>query len=171
MTQLTPLYELSRLIRQAESELEEMRKNPEVSKGEITEVEESVRKKAILKFTLQPIIENAIYHGIKERRGASLIRIEAKAVNKQLHIRIEDEGKGMTPQQLTNVRKALAESVYRTENPEQTRNKRGYGLLNVQARIQLTHGSEYGVTIESQEDAGTAINIILPIMDQNNGEK
>ncbi|WP_208589506.1 cache domain-containing sensor histidine kinase [Gracilibacillus suaedae] len=134
-------------------------------------VEESIKNKAILKFILQPIIENAIYHGIKERRGAGHINIEANSSDENLLIKISDDGKGMSPKQLSDLREALAESITQTENPEETRNKKGYGMLNVQARIQLTHGPNYGLTIESQEDAGTTITILLPIMNNSVEER
>ncbi|WP_018932165.1 cache domain-containing sensor histidine kinase [Gracilibacillus lacisalsi] len=134
-------------------------------------VEESIKNKAILKFILQPIIENAIYHGIKERRGAGHINIEAKSSDENLLIKISDDGKGMTPKQLSDLREALAEAITQTENPEETRNKKGYGMLNVQARIQLTHGPNYGLTIESQEDVGTTITILLPIMNNSVEER
>ncbi|WP_163583264.1 cache domain-containing sensor histidine kinase [Gracilibacillus saliphilus] len=134
-------------------------------------VEESITNKAILKFILQPIIENAIYHGIKERRGAGHINIEAKSLDGNLLIKISDDGKGMPPKQLSDMREALAESIIQTENPEETRNKKGYGMLNVQARIQLTHGPDYGLTIESQEDVGTTITILLPIMNNSVEER
>ncbi|MFD2654782.1 cache domain-containing sensor histidine kinase [Gracilibacillus thailandensis] len=134
-------------------------------------VEESIKNKAILKFILQPIIENAIYHGIKERRGAGHINIEAKSSDENLLIKVSDDGKGMTPKQLSDLREALAESITQTENTEETRNKKGYGMLNVQARIQLTHGPNYGLTIDSQEDVGTTITILLPTMNNSVEER
>lgn len=134
-------------------------------------VDESINHQAILKFILQPIIENAIYHGIKERRGAGYIVIEAKPLDQNLLIQVSDDGKGMSQQQLSDMREVLAESIVRTENPEETRNKKGYGMLNVQARIQLTHGLNYGLTIDSQEDVGTTVTILLPSMNESDEER
>ncbi|MGP4040045.1 cache domain-containing sensor histidine kinase [Gracilibacillus sp. D59] len=134
-------------------------------------VDASIKQNAILKFILQPIIENAIYHGIKERRGAGHINIEAKPWGQDLLIQVSDDGKGMTPQQLSDMKEALAESVTLTENSEETRNKKGYGMLNVQARIRLTHGSGYGMTIDSQENIGTTVTILLPGMNESDEER
>lgn len=134
-------------------------------------VDRSIKNKSVLKFILQPIVENAIYHGIKERRGTGHIKIEAKHWQSNLLIQIVDDGKGMSTEQLDEIRTALREAVDRTENPEVTRNKKGYGLLNVQARIQLTHGENYGISIDSQVDIGTTVTIVLPIIEVNNHER
>lgn len=135
------------------------------------EVEDSIKDKAVLKFILQPIVENAIYHGIKERRGPGHIFIHAKQLDQQIAISISDDGKGMSKQQLLDMRIALANSIASTENPEETRNKKGYGMLNVQARIQLTHGEDYGISIESMEDKGTTVTILMPILNEPDQER
>ncbi|WP_316245316.1 sensor histidine kinase [Gracilibacillus timonensis] len=126
------------------------------------EVEDSVKGVPVLKFILQPIIENAIYHGIKERRGVGHIKIEARRTGESLMIQISDDGKGMSAASLQEMKTALKDAIARTENPEETRHKKGYGMLNVQARIQLTHGPEYGLTIASERNVGTKVTILLP---------
>ncbi|UOQ84137.1 cache domain-containing sensor histidine kinase [Gracilibacillus salinarum] len=127
------------------------------------DVDESIKRIPVLKFILQPIVENAIYHGIKERRGAGHIEILAKEREGFLWIQIRDDGKGMSQAQLNEMRAALTAAVDRTENPEETRNKKGYGILNVQARIKLTHGECFGLEMNSEENAGTTVSILLPI--------
>ncbi|GAB2572339.1 cache domain-containing sensor histidine kinase [Gracilibacillus alcaliphilus] len=126
------------------------------------QVEDSIKSVPVLKFILQPIVENAIYHGIKERRGAGTIEMEAWQEKGDIKIQIKDDGKGMTEEQVTDMRATLREAVQRTEKPEETRNKKGYGMLNVQARIQLTHGEGYGMAIDSKENVGTTVTILLP---------
>ncbi|WP_058305923.1 cache domain-containing sensor histidine kinase [Gracilibacillus massiliensis] len=135
------------------------------------DVEDSIKNLPILKFVLQPIIENAIYHGIKERRGPGHILIDAKEVEDGILITISDDGQGMPTTQLLEMREALAQSISRTENPEETRDKKGYGMLNVQARIQLTHGLNYGISLESEERSGTTVTILLPLINEPDQEK
>lgn len=131
-------------------------------------VDEHVRSLYVLKFILQPIVENAIYHGIKERRGPGQITVNAQLKGEMLLLVIQDDGAGMSESQLQEIRLALKDAVRRTENQGETKHKKGYGLLNVQARIILAFGDEYGITIESEEKVGTRIEMLLPILDEDN---
>jgi two-component system, sensor histidine kinase YesM len=130
---------------------------------------ESIAGLYVIKFILQPIIENAIYHGIKERRGPGHIRVTAQKKENKLSIIIEDDGAGMTELQLQEMRQALSEAIARTENKGETRDKKGYGTLNVQARIQLAFGDGYGMHIHSEEKSGTTVEIILPMLKEDTG--
>lgn len=129
------------------------------------DVDKSNRSRYVLKFILQPIIENAIYHGIKERRGAGYITVTVQEKEGQLLIVIKDDGVGMSKVKLKELRQALNEAISRTENQEEIRDKKGYGMLNVQARILLTFGEGYGIYMDSKESAGTRVEILLPILD------
>ncbi len=126
-------------------------------------VEESIRPLYVIKFILQPIIENAIYHGIKERRGPGNIVVTAQEKEGDLLITVEDDGTGMSEIQLEEMRQALREAIARTENKGETMNKKGYGMLNVQARIQLAFGERYGIHINSEEKVGTTVEILIPM--------
>ncbi|MDQ0063484.1 cache domain-containing sensor histidine kinase [Paenibacillus harenae] len=134
------------------------------------DVEDDVRHLYVLKLLLQPIVENAIYHGIKERRGPGHIAITAKAEDGSLLLRISDDGKGMTPEKLTGLRQAIAGSVVtQTDGMDSADNRKewqgqGYGIQNVQARIQLTFGERYGMAIDSEEGVGTTVTIVHPIL-------
>lgn len=132
-------------------------------------VGECVRDLYVIKFILQPIIENAIYHGIKERRGPGHIIVTVQEKESKLSITIEDDGAGMTELQLQEMRQALNEAIARTENKGETRDKKGYGTLNVQARIQLAFGEGYGMHIQSEEKLGTTVEIILPMLKDDTG--
>jgi two-component system, sensor histidine kinase YesM len=132
-------------------------------------VGESVSDLYVIKFILQPIIENAIYHGIKERRGPGHIIVTAQEKESKLSITIEDNGAGMTELQLQEMRQALSEAIARTENKGETRDKKGYGTLNVQARIKLAFGEGYGMHIHSEEKSGTTVEIILPMLKDDTG--
>ncbi len=109
----------------------------------------------IPKMTLQPVVENAIYHGIKNKRGGGRITISAQDDEKGFVIRIEDNGKGMSPERLEKVRDGLINKAP-AENGI-------YGLYNVNERIQLHFGKEYGLTIQSEYDKGTVVSVLLPI--------
>lgn len=133
------------------------------------EVDESVASLYVLKFILQPLVENAIYHGIKERRGPGQIIVSAQQNNGQLRLVIQDNGAGMSESQLHEIRVALKDAVRRTENQSESKHKKGYGILNVQARIVLAFGEQYGITIESREKVGTTLELVLPILEEDIG--
>lgn len=108
----------------------------------------------IPKLTVQPIVENALYHGIKNKRGGGKITVSAKVKDDHFFIIVEDNGKGMTEERLAEVRKALAEGI--------SDKNVVYGIYNVNERIRLHYGEEYGVTINSKPDEKTVVLIKLP---------
>jgi two-component system, sensor histidine kinase YesM len=112
----------------------------------------------VLKLTLQPLVENAIYHGIKERRGHGTIRVEALRRDGMLVLRVSDDGVGMTPAKLGEVRALLAAAHPLGEGLE------GYGVHNVHERIQLSFGTRYGLTFESAPERGTTVEILQPLV-------
>ncbi|CAM3445323.1 sensor histidine kinase [Marinicrinis lubricantis] len=117
----------------------------------------------VMKLILQPIVENAIYHGIKERKGAGQITIQAWANDGRLMIRISDNGKGMTAETLARVREQLSESISEKAK-NYTEGKKSYGIVNVQERIKLTFGETYGISIQSEWDQGTTVTIEHPVI-------
>jgi two-component system sensor histidine kinase YesM len=108
----------------------------------------------ILKLLIQPLVENAIYHGIKNMEGPGLIRIIGERENDTMVIRIGDNGVGMQPAQLEALAAGLIEP----------RKGSGVGVRNVQDRIHLYFGSEYGVRYESTPGAGTTATIRIPVI-------
>jgi two-component system sensor histidine kinase YesM len=112
----------------------------------------------VLKLTLQPLVENAIYHGIKERRGHGFIRVEALVRDEMLVLRVSDDGVGMTPAKLEEVRALLTVAHPHGEGLE------GYGIHNVHERIQLSFGSRYGLRFDSAPDRGTTVEILHPLV-------
>lgn len=135
------------------------------------DVEDDVQPLYVLKLLLQPIVENAIYHGIKERRGPGHIAITAKTEDGSLLLSVSDDGKGMTPSKLASLRQAIAGSIISEQadgmdaegNSKETQGQ-GYGVQNVQARIQLTFGERYGLLIDSEEGVGTTVTIVHPML-------
>ncbi|WP_211746107.1 sensor histidine kinase [Paenibacillus sp. Marseille-Q4541] len=104
-----------------------------------------------INFILQPIVENAIVHGLDEReeeKGCLLIRVESDVEAELIHILVQDNGKGMDQEQVNGWIHAEGG---------------GYGLRNVHERIQLYYGEEYGISIESEPGTGTKVLVKLPM--------
>lgn len=109
----------------------------------------------IVKLTLQPIVENAIFSGIEPSGRTGLITIHVFAKSGVLHIAVTDNGIGISPD---NIEKLLTDTSRITRS-----NMSGIGLPNVDRRMKLVYGEDYGLTIESQLDSYTTITITLPL--------
>ena len=111
----------------------------------------------ILKLTLQPLVENALYHGIKNKRGRGHIRVSGWKEEGRLVFRVWDDGKGMEPERLDKVRRLIAgeEEVDRSDPS-------GFGLFNVAQRLKLNYGSQYGISVDSQYGEWTEAVIVIP---------
>lgn len=118
--------------------------------------DDNVRGLKTVKLILQPIIENAIYHGIEYMVDLGKIDIYAEIDNGKLLFRIKDNGLGMSNEVLESLRKGKIES--------NNRNGSGVGVTNVDQRIKLRYGNEFGLEIDSEEEVGTEVRIWLPII-------
>lgn len=123
------------------------------------EFQEDILDYQVIKLILQPLVENAIYHGIKERRGTGKISIAAGRYEKGLCFRISDNGAGMSEERLQELYRML-------ENDKQGEINQGYGTFNVQNRIRLSFGSEYGLVFESRAGEGTTVYVYHPIIEK-----
>lgn len=108
----------------------------------------------IPKITLQPIVENALYHGIKNKRGKGRINITGTIQDEIVILTIEDNGLGMNQERLEQV----IEGIYNNDE----NNKDFFGLYNVNKRIQLYYGTEFGIRIESTYSEGTKVEVHIP---------
>jgi len=108
----------------------------------------------IPKITIQPLVENALYHGIKNKRGIGEIIISDKKEKNYYLIQIKDNGIGMTEERMAQVKDGIVH-----KQPTETD---VYGLYNVNERIRLEFGEEYGLTIESSYSQGTVVSVKLP---------
>jgi len=116
----------------------------------------NTEKHDIIPLLLQPIVENAIVHGLEEVEEGGLIRIEVYTRKREfLHIEISDNGCGMSEETLQELRKKI-------ETPHLNPN-RNIGLYNINQRIHLCYGAEYGIMIDSTQGKGTRIAMILPL--------
>jgi len=110
----------------------------------------------INKLILQPLVENAIYHGIKQKQSPGHIQIRVFETNRELHIEVSDDGVGMTARQLDSINKEL-----RTE--QVTTYSHGYGLYNVNDRIRLVHGKAHGLYYRANSEGGVTVLVRLPV--------
>ena len=122
---------------------------------------EGLEEVYMLKLLLQPLVENALYHGIKNKRGGGKILVKVRLQNRIMTFTVADTGKGMSPGQL----KALEESL-QTEIPTSQAAKEpghtGFGMRNVDMRIRLYYKKQTGLLIQSGPE-GTEVSFSIPI--------
>ena len=112
-----------------------------------------------MKLIVQPILENAIYHGMASAEDDGLITVTARREGEDLVIDVADNGLGMRPE--------VAASLLDEDRPEIRTSGSGIGVRNVHRRIRLTFGDRYGLTIFGEPDEGTTVRIRLPALDQD----
>ena len=111
-----------------------------------------------LKLTVQPLLENAIYHGMAGAEEDGLIRVDAYREGDDLVIDVMDNGVGMPPEK--------AACLLEEHGPESGGSGSGIGVRNVHRRVCLTFGEGYGLTIFSEPDEGTTVRVRLPVLDE-----
>jgi two-component system sensor histidine kinase YesM len=116
------------------------------------DIPDTLKNYILPKLSLQPLVENALYHGIKISRRKGFIRVSGRVQDENLVLEVADDGSGMTNERLDAVRASLA-----YERGE------GFGLRTVNQRIQILFGREYGLSIESAPDAGTRVMVTIPM--------
>jgi two-component system, sensor histidine kinase YesM len=109
---------------------------------------------------IQPIVENAVFHGIEKKRSGSL-SVTCRCTDEELHIEVRDDGKGMDNAELEALRRELSLDEHPPDKAPA--NKRGIGLLNIHRRISAFYGDRYGLEIESNPLSGTVVTMKLPV--------
>lgn len=120
----------------------------------VYEIEEDVKEYIIVKHLLQPIVENALEHGVRGTDAEATITIRARLQDENVVFEVEDTGIGMTQEQIEQV----------TTEPARGFQLGGYGVYNVIQRIKAYYGQEYGVAFFSQPGKGTRVVITIPRM-------
>ncbi|WP_163578967.1 cache domain-containing sensor histidine kinase [Gracilibacillus saliphilus] len=121
------------------------------------DVDQNIYHYHILKLLLQPVVENAIYHGIKNKRGKGFLRINGTLEgDDKIRFEVIDNGIGMDEDRLEKLRNHLISGEIVPDS------KNGFGLINVQQRIQLYYGKEFGLKINSWKGSGTKVTITIP---------
>jgi two-component system sensor histidine kinase YesM len=119
--------------------------------------DEGVSNNTILKLILQPLVENALYHGIKNKRQGGTIYVRAKMKNEnEVLLEVEDDGIGFTDEKLAQLQAELA------DNSGDIRMESGFGIGNVNKRIKLYYGKQYGLSVRSEYNTGTCVTLVIP---------
>jgi two-component system, sensor histidine kinase YesM len=129
------------------------------------EVDQEVAGNTILKLILQPLVENALYHGIKNKRQGGTISVRAKRKGQdEIIIEVEDDGIGFTPGKLAQLRAELEDESgdFKLES--------GFGIGNVNKRIRLYYGKRHGVSIQSAYNTGTCVTLVIPALSEGDSQ-
>lgn len=131
-------------------EIQRIRFSGQISKT--VDIPEEMTAQPMLKLLLQPIVENAIGHGIRERDGSGHIRITGGLTDQSMWFEISDDGIGIEPNKLAELNQAL----------QSTDQRQSIGLFNVNERVKLRYGVQYGLTLVSVYHQGTTVRLVLP---------
>lgn len=134
----------------------------------IEEIDEEILDVSIPRLLVQPLVENAVYHGIEKNLKKGEILLKAHKENNDIIIQVRDNGPGMTLKELEaiNIKLNSSDNVYEVTNKK----RKSIGLENVNKRIKLFYGNEYGLRIESEKDEFTNAIIKIPIKNNIKGE-
>jgi len=126
----------------------------------------SLERCQVLKITLQPLVENAIYHGVRDLDRPGTIHISARNDGESLILEVKDNGQGMNPDELRALGENLDQPLEEVweEAPYGGSPSSGTGVRNVHQRIRLYFGETYGLTLESSEGDGTCMRATLPLL-------
>ena len=124
-------------------------------------LEASIKSCQIVKLVLQPIIENAIYHGIKYKEGMGLLTVRGYEKDGCVVLEVADNGVGMDEETLKHI----------FERHKVNYRSNGVGVYNVQQRLKLYYGNDYGITYKSRKGVGTKAMITIPKVQEGGHEK
>jgi len=131
------------------------------------EVDEDILDGVILKLTLQPLVENALYHGIKNKRNGGTITVRARRADQNVVLlEVQDDGVGFTSYKLAQIQQEI-----NNDSEEITLKESGFGLENVNKRIKLFYGKQYGLSIDSHYLEGTRVTAAIPLKNGLNSPK
>lgn len=125
------------------------------------DVDPSIYGVHIVKLVLQPIIENAIYHGLKYKDSKGMIWVKGHQEGRKAVIEIKDDGVGMDEETLAHI----------FEKHKVNYHSNGVGVYNIQKRLSLYYGKEYGLRYESEKGKGTTVTVVIPMDQEDQHEK
>ncbi|WP_158662547.1 cache domain-containing sensor histidine kinase [Massiliimalia timonensis] len=121
-------------------------------------IPEELTKYQLPKMTLQPILENSIYHGIKEKQEEGIVEIELTEHGDSLRFVIVDNGIGMTKEMLSH----LQQTIKSSSDLEESESPKSFGMASVNRRLKLLYGENYSFVIESEYGEFTKVTILIP---------
>lgn len=119
-------------------------------------IPEPLLEQKVQKLILQPLVENAIYHGIKQKRGGGRILLSAVGEQGALVLQVWDDGAGMSEEACARLNEAL-------QAPVGAEKEHGYGIFNVNDRIRMSHGKDYGLRYRRNEAGGVTVTVRCPM--------
>lgn len=149
-----PLSTISREIAHLKNYIYVMAERTHDSVKYEIDLDESISQNVIPKLSIQPIVENALIHGLKNKKGEKNISIHAKPVGNDVAIEIFDNGVGMNPNSLNEL---LTKDDLKT-----VKSGDSIGLTNINARIKMLFGEKYGISIQSEIGCGTTVVLMIP---------
>lgn len=128
----------------------------------VFQISDEILQDSIPRISIQPLVENALNHGLRNKRGAKKIEVKAFEENKKLKIMVEDNGIGMNADEMNA--KLLENSKELAETGS------SIGLFNINARMKMLYGNEFGLHIVSEKDQGTSVCLTIPRVKAKEGE-
>ena len=123
--------------------------------------DESLYECLMLKFVLQPLVENAFLHGVHNKLKDGEVKIKTAVQEERFIISVSDNGVGMSQEQIDKLMDSICDG--NEENPPTNRNG-GIGLKNVYRRLRIFYGEQANMLIDSEHDAGTTVTLVLPLL-------
>lgn len=117
-----------------------------------TNVAEEVLDKPLIRFFIQPLVENSVFHGLEGKMDDGFVDVHIENVNDRLELTVTDNGCGMDEETLEKLREIIV-------NPQESK---GIGISNIVQRLRLFYGDDYWMNVDSTEDEGTVISISVP---------
>lgn len=127
-----------------------------------SEIDTSLLGQEVPKLILQPLVENAIYHGIDKMRKKGIIKLTIRREDETIYIEVMDNGKGILPEEVEDFNQKFRED---RDDYILGDNRKSIGLANVNGRVKLFFGKDYGLQIESEYETYTKMKLYLPIRD------
>ncbi|MGG1518612.1 sensor histidine kinase [Paenibacillus oryzisoli] len=125
------------------------------------DIEETLFDFPMLKMTLQPLVENAVFHGIERKRGKGCIRLKAWREEDGVYIQVSDDGVGISEVRLEEIRDSLRQPLYQEEFKLPAAANMGIGVQNVYARYTIRYGEGFQFRIDSRKGKGTQVTLHL----------
>lgn len=127
------------------------------------QIDKVLHQYAIPKLTLQPLVENSLYHGLKYKRAKGYIHINGEKEGNLIRLTVRDSGVGMEPEELKTLQREIEKPCQETE--------KGFGLANVNERLKMYFGQQYGITIQSTKGKGTIVEVLMPAISMEEVEQ
>jgi Putative regulator of cell autolysis len=134
----------------------------------ITDIPDEMRSLRVLKLILQPVVENALYHGLQHCNYGHTIELKGYTKGSIIYLEVLDDGVGIPEDRLQVLNVSLNQQPHFKELGQ--RDKQSIGLKNIHSRIELYYGKGYGLSVESKENTGTKVRIRLPIVIESSNE-